>query len=91
MCGQRALCIGALTPLNYVGTAEHSYAKLTPFRRLVHTGHAFEKIYFGTRAEADRVVAYVRGLHEHVRGTLPEGPTPPPALPFPSPRARRSA
>ncbi len=72
MYGQRALCIGALSPLNYVGTAEHSYAQLTPFRRLVHTGHAFEKIYFGTRAEADRVLAYVRGLHEHVRGTLPE-------------------
>ena len=51
---------------------EHSYAQLTPFRRLVHTGNAFEKIYFGTRAEADRVLAYVRGLHEHVRGTLPE-------------------
>jgi hypothetical protein len=24
--GQRALCIGALAPLNYVGTSEHSYA-----------------------------------------------------------------
>ena len=35
--GQRALCIGALSPLNYVGTSEHSYAKLTPFKRLVHT------------------------------------------------------
>jgi len=70
--GQRALCIGALAPLNYVGTAEHSYARLTPFRRLVHTGHAFEKIYFGKRAEADRVLAYVRKLHEEVRGTLPE-------------------
>jgi uncharacterized protein (DUF2236 family) len=72
MYGQRALCIGALSPLNYVGTAEHSYAQLTPFRRLVHTGHAFEKIYFGARAEADRVLAYVRGLHEDVRGTLAE-------------------
>ena len=45
--GQRALCIGALAPLNYVGTSEHSYAKLTPFKRLVHTAKAFEKIYFG--------------------------------------------
>src|ERR1700736_4078645 len=70
--GQRALCIGALMPLNYVGTSEHSYAKLTPFRRLAHTGNAFEKIYFGTRADADRVLAYVRRLHEQVKGTLPE-------------------
>jgi uncharacterized protein (DUF2236 family) len=76
--GQRALCIGALSPLNYVGTSEHSYAKLTPFRRLAHTGKAFEKIYFGTRAEADAVLAYVEKLHEQVRGTLsePTGPVP---------------
>lgn len=70
--GQRALCIGALMPLNYVGTSEHSYAKLTPFKRLAHTGKAFEKIYFGSREEADRVLAYVRRLHEKVNGTLPE-------------------
>ena len=70
--GQRALCIGALAPLNYVGTSEHSYAKLTPFKRLVHTGNAFETIYFGTRAEADRVLAYVRKLHERVVGELSE-------------------
>jgi uncharacterized protein (DUF2236 family) len=76
--GQRALCIGALAPLNYVGTSEHSYAQLTPFRRLVHTGNAFEKIYFGTRAEADQVLAYVRQLHEKVNGSLTQaaGATP---------------
>lgn len=70
--GQRALCIGAVMPLNYVGTSEHSYAKLTPFRRLVHTGNAFEKIYFGSRSEADQVLSYVRKLHQRVRGVLPE-------------------
>jgi uncharacterized protein (DUF2236 family) len=69
--GQRALCVGALAPLNYVGTAEHSAARLTPFRRLVHTANAFEEIYFGTRAEADQVLACVRRLHEDVNGTLP--------------------
>jgi uncharacterized protein (DUF2236 family) len=68
--GQRALCIGAVKPLNYVGTSEHSYAKLTPFRRLVHTGHAFEKIYFGSRSEADRALDYVDKLHERVSGVL---------------------
>lgn len=70
--GQRALCIGALSPLNYVGTSEHSYARLTPFKRLAHTGNAFEKVYFGSRAEADKVLAYVRRLHEQVKGALPE-------------------
>jgi uncharacterized protein (DUF2236 family) len=78
MYGQRALCIGACAPLNYVGTSEHSYARLTPFRRLAHTGTAFEKIYFGSRAEADKVLSYVGRLHERVEGELSEdaGPTP---------------
>jgi len=77
--GQRALCIGALAPLNYVGTSEHSYAKLTPFRRLVHTGKAFELIFFGSREQADRVLAYVNRLHEQVNGTLAEDAGPFPA------------
>jgi uncharacterized protein (DUF2236 family) len=70
MYGQRALCIGALAPLNYVGTSEHSYAKLTPFKRLAHTGKAFELIFFGTRAQADQVLGYVNRLHHQVQGTL---------------------
>jgi len=76
--GQRALCIGALAPLNYVGTSQHSYARLTPFKRLAHTGKAFEQIFFGTREQADRVLGYVGRLHEQVNGTLPEdaGATP---------------
>jgi uncharacterized protein (DUF2236 family) len=77
--GQRALCIGALAPLNYVGTSLHSYAKLTPFKRLAHTGKAFEMIFFGTRAEANRVLSYVDRLHNHVKGTLPEDAGPFPA------------
>jgi uncharacterized protein (DUF2236 family) len=77
--GQRALCIGALAPLNYVGTSEHSYAKLTPFKRLAHTGKAFELIFFGTRAQADRVLSYVDRLHGQVNGTLSEDAGPFPA------------
>ncbi len=78
MYGQRALCIGACAPLNYVGTSEHSYARLTPFRRLVHTGKAFETIYFGSRQEADEVLSRVHQLHQQVKGLLPEaaGATP---------------
>jgi uncharacterized protein (DUF2236 family) len=70
--GQRALCIGALKPVNYVGTSEHTRAKLTPFKRLVHTGNAFEKIYFGSRSEADTVLEYVGRMHDRVNGTMPE-------------------
>jgi uncharacterized protein (DUF2236 family) len=76
--GQRALCIGALSPLNYVGTSEHTVAKLTPFRRLVGTGNGFETIYFGTKAEADAVLRRVHRMHDRVKGDLPEdaGPFP---------------
>ena len=69
--GQRALCIGALKPLNYVGTSEHTRDKLTPFRRLARTGGAFETVFFGTREQADRTLAAVRHMHERVVGALP--------------------
>jgi uncharacterized protein (DUF2236 family) len=70
--GQRALCVGAIKPLNYVGTSEHTANKRTPFRRLAHTGAMFETVFFGTCAEADRVLAAVDQMHERVLGELPE-------------------
>jgi uncharacterized protein (DUF2236 family) len=82
--GQRALCIGAVKPLNYVGTSLHTKQKRTPFRRLAHTAKMFETIYFGTRAEADRVLAVVHKMHSEVKGTLPEdaGPRYPKGTPY---------
>ena len=77
--GQRALCIGALNPRNYVGTSEHTAAKLTPFKRLAHTAKWFEAVMFGSRAEADRVLAAVHRMHRRVHGTLPEDAGPFPA------------
>lgn len=78
MYGQRALMIGALNPLNFVGTYEHTAAKLKPFQRLARTGEAFETIFFGTRVEADRVLGRVARLHKPVEGELTEdaGATP---------------
>lgn len=70
--GQRALCIGALSPLNYVGTSEHTAAKNTPFRRLAHTARSFEDVMLGSRAEADAVLAMVGRMHQRVKGTLPQ-------------------
>jgi uncharacterized protein (DUF2236 family) len=77
--GQRALCIGALAPLNYVGTNEHTAAKATPFKRLAHTANWFEAIMLGSRAEADRVLAAVHKMHARVHGTLPQQVGPHPA------------
>lgn len=70
--GQRALIIGALNPLNFTGTYEHTAARLKPFQRLARTAEAFETIFFGTRAEADEVLAYVEKMHSRVEGELTE-------------------
>src|SRR5436305_10206866 len=77
--GQRALGIGAIAPLNFVGTLLHTRALGTPFQRLVHTAKMFETIFFGSRAEADEVLAAVERLHHRVRGELPEDAGPVPA------------
>lgn len=72
MYGQRALCVGAVKPLNYVGTSEHTRNKHAPFRRITHTAIMFEAVFFGDRAEADRVLRAVESMHERVVGELPE-------------------
>jgi uncharacterized protein (DUF2236 family) len=77
--GQRALCIGALAPLNFVGTNEHTAARATPFKRLAHTANWFEAIMLGSRAEADRVLDAVHKMHTRVNGTLPRQAGPHPA------------
>ena len=70
--GQRALIIGALNPLSFTGTYEHTAARLKPFQRLARTAEAFETVFFGTRAEADKVLAYVAKMHSRVEGKLDE-------------------
>jgi uncharacterized protein (DUF2236 family) len=70
--GQRALAIGALNPLNFIGTRNHTWARATPFKRLSHTAKLFETIFFGSRAEADEVLAFVRRAHAPVHGELAE-------------------
>jgi uncharacterized protein (DUF2236 family) len=70
--GQRALGIGAINPLNAVGTMNHMWARTTPFQRFAHTGKMFETIFFGSREEADGVLKMVDRMHEKVRGTLSE-------------------
>jgi uncharacterized protein (DUF2236 family) len=84
MYGQRALCVGAVKPLNYVGTSEHTHNKRTPFRRITHTGGMFEAVFFGSREQADRVLCAVDVMHERVLGELPEnaGPHYPAGTPY---------
>jgi uncharacterized protein (DUF2236 family) len=70
--GQRALAIGAIDPRNFVGTRIHTRYPQKPFQRLAATGRMFESVFFGDRAEADRVLAAVDRMHSRVRGELPE-------------------
>jgi len=72
MYGQRALGIGAIDPRNFVGTLRHDRSADRPFHRLVATGKMFEAIFFGNRAQADRVLERVHRMHTAVRGELPE-------------------
>lgn len=70
--GQRALAIGAIDPRNFVGTRRHTRYPERPFQRLAATGKMFETVFFGSRAEADRVLAAVDRMHSQVRGELPD-------------------
>ncbi|MDQ2675711.1 MAG: DUF2236 domain-containing protein, partial [Actinomycetota bacterium] len=79
MYGQRALMIGALNPLNFIGTYEHTNARMKPFRRLARTAEEFETIFFGTTDEADRVLERVHRLHRPVHGTIAQDVGPAPA------------
>ena len=82
--GQRALIIGALDARNYVGTAEHSRYRDLPFKRLAATGKMFETVFFGTRAQADKVLDVVAHMHDGVEGRLATdaGPSYPAGTPY---------
>lgn len=77
--GQRALAIGAIDPRNFVGTRLHSRYPQKPFQRLAATGKMFESVFFGSRAEADRVLDAVDRMHRRVQGALPQDAGPIPA------------
>ena len=70
--------LGAAHPVNFVGTQANTRSGARPFMRLAHTAKAFETIFFGTRAEADRVLAFVEKVHRRVAGELDDdiGPWP---------------
>lgn len=70
--GLRALVVGAVHPLLYVGTAEHTSHRDTPYTRLATTGALFEAVFLGTKTEADRALAFTRRKHSRVVGALPE-------------------
>ncbi|HEY6744301.1 MAG TPA: oxygenase MpaB family protein [Mycobacteriales bacterium] len=74
--GVRALFLLTLHPLAMAGVDQHSTYREDPIGRLQRTGDYLGAVTFGTRAEADRAAARVRGVHRRVRGVEPESGTP---------------
>ena len=74
--GVRALFLLALHPLAMAGVDQHSAFRGDPVGRLQRTGEYLGAVTFGTRAEADRAAARVRGMHRRVRGVEPESGLP---------------
>lgn len=77
--GQRALMLGALNPIAFIGTTQRSKAHNRPWKRLTHTAEMFEAVFFGTREDADRALAFTQRLHQKVEGEIPD-----PAGPYPA-------
>jgi uncharacterized protein (DUF2236 family) len=79
LAGPRALLMQAAHPLAVAGLLAHSNALDEPYDRLARTAQVLNTIGFGSRADADRVTARVRGMHRRVRGRLAEAVGPYPA------------
>lgn len=70
--GLRALFLQALHPLAIAGIEQHSGFRADPWGRLFRTADYVGVVSFGTRAEADRAAARVRGRHHRYTGVEPE-------------------
>jgi len=68
--GQRALVIGGLHPRLFVGTAQHTSHRTSPYTRLGLTARLFEAVFLGSQEEADRALAFAAKRHATVNGTM---------------------
>ena len=71
--GIRALLLQSLHPLAMAGVMDHSGFEGDPWGRLQRTSYFLAVTTFGTAADAEKVVAAVRSVHERVVGTTPDG------------------
>ncbi|MCZ4498621.1 MAG: hypothetical protein JWQ74_1174 [Marmoricola sp.] len=71
--GIRALLLQSLHPLAMAGVAGHSGYRSDPWGRLERTSGFLATTTFGTIAHAERTIAKVRGIHQQVRGSAPDG------------------
>ncbi|MGA8210074.1 MAG: oxygenase MpaB family protein, partial [Nocardioidaceae bacterium] len=71
--GIRALLLQSLHPLAMAGVSDHSGFEGDPWGRLQRTSYFLAVTTFGTVADAERMVAAVRRVHEKVVGISPDG------------------
>jgi uncharacterized protein (DUF2236 family) len=72
VAGLRALFLQALHPTAMAGVATHSTFREDPWGRLMRTGEYLGTVTYGTRHDAERASARVRGIHRKVTGVDPE-------------------
>jgi uncharacterized protein (DUF2236 family) len=70
--GLRALFLQALHPLAMAGVEHHSNFRDDPWGRLIRTATFVGVATYGTRADADRAGARVRGRHRQYSGVEPD-------------------
>ncbi|MFF7974242.1 oxygenase MpaB family protein [Streptomyces sp. NPDC007905] len=71
--GVSALLLQSLHPLAMAAVAAHSGYRGDPWGRLQRTSTFLAVTTYGTAADAQAAVDRVRGMHEKVRGTTPDG------------------
>lgn len=71
--GVRALFLQTMHPLAMAGVADHSNYRQEPLARLAATAHYLARTTYGTTAEADETIAFVRRMHVGVVGRAPDG------------------
>ncbi|MEA2478208.1 MAG: hypothetical protein QOJ07_130 [Thermoleophilaceae bacterium] len=77
--GQRSLLLQATHPVAFTGLLASTTGTDAPFQRLVRTARTMETIFFGTRAEADRITRGIQRMHSRVRGRTDRRAGPHPA------------
>lgn len=71
--GTAALMLQMLHPLALAGVRDHSDYKRDMLGRLKRTAQFIAATTYGSTAEAERLIARVRTIHDRVHGTLPDG------------------
>lgn len=71
--GIAALLMQMLHPLALAGVWDHSNFRQDMLGRLRRTGQFISGTTYAATADAERLIARVRGIHEQVRGTAPDG------------------